>query len=120
MRLHDADIALDFARVMAVVVVVPPARYAFTSTGAPFYLVVKACGYPCNLLCPCVWCAVCGFLPCGPQCVTCCGPCCGEPEGLATAIVWKNLMGFFFTSNIAGAGKPLAGGTAPNAEGMQR
>lgn len=94
--------------------------YAFTSTGAPFYPVVKACGYPCNLLCPCVWCAVCGCLPCGPQCVTCCGPCCGEPEGLATAIVWKNLMGFFFTSNIAGAGKPPAGGTAPNAEGMQR
>ena len=98
--------------------------YAFTSTNAPFYPVVKACGYPCNLLCPCVWCSVCGCLPCGPDCVACCGPCCGEPEGKATALVWKKLMMVFFKMRFgkAAGSKPLGtnGGEAPKPEAMSR
>lgn len=72
------------------------------------------CGFPLNMLCPCVWCGI-AFGPCTPFM---CGYCCSAAEG-------KGVVGFFEKSAKIGFAADSAGFNgvafvAPQAQEMQR
>jgi hypothetical protein len=61
-------------------------------------LMFKWCGFPCNLLCPCVCCMMC----CGPMDFFFCGYCCGDPEGQGVPNTLNGLASLGVAAGMAG------------------
>lgn len=90
--------------------------YAFISPEAMSggKVIFKWCGFPCNLLCPCV---LCGCLCClvSPMC---CGFCCCEPEGRGFVDTLENLKQSGLSAKFMGYNG--LGEAAPSSQEMER